>query len=165
MEIFKDIVDYEGLYQISNLGRVKSLKFNKEKLLKPVKRNGYHRFIFYKDYSKTFSLHRLLMLTFKPEEYFEGAVINHIDGDKLNNNLDNLEWCTSKENSKHACGLGLINSKGKNNKSAKLTQNEVIQIRSKYKNKHFNQRELSKNFNVTILTINRIINNKTWVHT
>ena len=105
-EIWKDIIGYEGLYQISNYGNVKSIK--RDKILKPqvngrgylsvgLSKNGKH---------KTFRLNRLVMITFVG--YEEGKdQVNHIDGDKTNNRLDNLEWCTQSENMIHAFANGL----------------------------------------------------------
>lgn len=108
-EIWKDIYfvengiewDYRGLYQVSNKGgRVKSLKYGKEKILKPVKNTkGYeHVFLYKNGKRKTFKIHRLVAFMFI-EGYFEGAEIDHIDTNRTNNHVSNLRWCTSKENS------------------------------------------------------------------
>lgn len=101
MEIWKDIKDYEGLYQVSNLGRVKSLyridsSNHKvyEKILKTRERHSYIAVDLHKEgKAKTFSVHRLVAMAFisnpdnKPQ-------INHKDENKENNCVDNLEWCT-----------------------------------------------------------------------
>lgn len=171
-EIFKDIPDYEGLYQISNYANVKSLKVGSgtrgvlEKILKPSKNEtGYLNIGLHKNKKqKTFKVHRLLMFAFKPDEYFEGAQVNHIDGNKLNNSLDNLEWCTPKENTQHADSTGLRNIKGEKHGKSKLTENQVRKIRSNYENKKFNQYELAKIFNIDPSTISDIVNNKRWNH-
>lgn len=102
MEVWKNIEGYEGLYQVSNMGRVKSLKQNKERILKQaVTNDGYLRVGLYAGYKrKMFAVHRLVCQAFhenpdnKPE-------VNHIDEDKTNNNAVNLEWCTRKENVNH----------------------------------------------------------------
>lgn len=107
-EIWKDIPGYEGLYQASNLGRIKSLLFNKEKILKAwVQNTGY---LTVSLNNKKFSLHRLIAKTFieNPNNY---PIINHKDGNKLNNKVENLEWCTYKHNLNEAIKLGLIHIK------------------------------------------------------
>lgn len=120
-EIWKDIKGYEGLYQVSNLGNVKSLEryvnhFSgtrkvQEKILKPVIDNtGYYVVSLWKNNKHSRAhIHRLVAESFiinndnKP-------YINHIDGNKLNNNIGNLEWCTPKENNIHAYKIGLNQS-------------------------------------------------------
>lgn len=95
-EIWRDIEGYEG-YQVSNLGRVKSLKFGKEQILK-VKKDRYLRIGLCKDgKQKFYMVHRLVALAFlpNPENLPE---INHIDEDKTNNRVENLEWCDRKYN-------------------------------------------------------------------
>lgn len=117
MEIWKDIPDYEGYYQASNLGNIKSLLFQsnlynkkipREKILKPkVDKDKCSRVDLWKDGKhKTYLSYRLVALTFlgKPKE---GMTVNHKDGNRLNNNIDNLEWCTRKENIQHAYRTGL----------------------------------------------------------
>lgn len=166
-EIWKDIPDYEGIYQVSNLGRVKSFKRNKEIILKLCKdKEGYLHVSLYKNKNvKSHTIHRLVLFSFKPKEYFENCVVNHKDGNKSNNTLDNLEWCTITENNQHACDIGLkIGCKGEKNGSTKLKENQIRKIRLDYKNKIFNQTELSKIFNVSITTIGNIVKNKTWSH-
>ena len=101
-EIWKDIKGYEGLYQVSNLGRIKSLANNKnkkEKIRKTrIDRNGYEVLCLCKDCkTKTFLVHQLVGKAFvkNPHNYKE---INHKDENKLNNYVENLEWCDRKYN-------------------------------------------------------------------
>lgn len=102
IEIWKDIPNYEGLYQVSNWGQVKSLSYNKtgkEKIMKPSKdKNGYLHVNLYKDGKrKSFLVHRLVAMTFIPN--LENLpIINHKDEDKQNNHVDNLEFCTHEYN-------------------------------------------------------------------
>ncbi len=118
-EIWKDIQGYEGLYQVSNLGNVKSLHFGAkanhpkwqnqpQKLLKQrIATSGYLRVELYKPNSrKCFYVHSLVATTFL-DRTTEKSEINHIDGNKLNNNVENLEWVTRSENQLHAISLGL----------------------------------------------------------
>lgn len=163
-EIWKDISDYNGLYQVSNLGRIKSFKRNREIILKPFKnRCGYYQVDLNKNTKgKTYTNHRLVMFAFKLEEKFEYNEVNHIDGNKENNTLDNLEWCTRSENLKHAYNTGLKSSIGENNSRSKLTEIQVKKIRFYYDNKIFNQSKLSKMYNVNKQSISNIVLYKTW---
>lgn len=102
-EEWKQVAGYEGLYEISNLGRVKSLKANKgkvrEKILRQGKmKNGYLKVIFHKEGKvKTFLIHRLVATAFldNPSNL---RCVNHKDENKENNCVDNLEWCTHQYN-------------------------------------------------------------------
>lgn len=124
-EIWKDIFGYEGFYQVSNLGRIRSLtravtnKSSKKRgsyitIIKgkiPTQnrsKDGYLRVDLCKDRKhKCFSVHRLVALHFIPNPGMLDQV-NHIDGNKTNNQADNLEWCTQVENARHAVKTGLF---------------------------------------------------------
>lgn len=104
-EIFKDIYGYEGLYQISNLGRVKSLNYNKtrkEKILKYRKhRYGYLMVVLFKDGKrKEILVHRLVAQAFLPN-LDNLPQVNHKDENKTNNCVENLEFCDAKYNSNY----------------------------------------------------------------
>ena len=107
-EIWKDIEGFEK-YQISSYGRVKSLKNNKESIKKhSISSRGYLVVTLFKNnISKTLSVHRLVANTFI-ENKDNKLTVNHIDGNKLNNNISNLEWATYSENTKHAWDTGLM---------------------------------------------------------
>ena len=102
-ELWKDIKNYEGHYQVSNFGRVKSIKFGKEIILKPVTdRHGYLLVSLWKNNKqKTYKVHRLVA-----EAFIDNSdnlpQVNHKDENPLNNNVNNLEWCNSKYN----CNFG-----------------------------------------------------------
>ena len=102
METWKDVVGFEGMYQVSNLGRIKSLNYsrtNKEKIMKPsLTTNGYLRVVLRKDgKSFTRAVHRLVAEAFLPNvDNLEE--VNHKDECKTNNSLNNLEWCNRKYN-------------------------------------------------------------------
>lgn len=105
-EIWKDILNYENLYQVSNLGNIKSVYTNK--ILKPsADIYGYVRFSATKNgKQRTLRIHRVVMETFNPIQI--KMQINHKDGNKANNALSNLEWCSDSENKKHAYALGIM---------------------------------------------------------
>ena len=105
MEIWKDIKDYEGYYQISSEGNVRNIKT--QQILKGDTNNlGYRRVTLYTPIRKRFFIHRLVALHFC-EGYSEELVVNHKDGNKQNNNYLNLEWVTRSENDLHAYKMNL----------------------------------------------------------
>lgn len=101
IELWKDIEGWEGLYQVSNKGRIKSVRRNKVKVL-DTNSSGYIRVqLCDNKRRKKVSVHRLVATAFV-QGYFEGAVVNHKDLDRTNNCSDNLEWCTPSDNQRHA---------------------------------------------------------------
>ena len=110
-EIWKDIKGYEGIYQVSNLGKVKSLNYKRGKHEKEIKQalnsRGYLEVGLFNGKVKTHRVHRLVAQTFIPNPENKDEV-NHIDGNKKNNAVSNLEWNTSKENVHHAWENKLI---------------------------------------------------------
>ena len=104
-ESWKDIEGYEGLYQVSNKGRVKSLNYHntkKEKILKTfIVGNGYLQVNLYKNKTiKSFYVHRLVAKAYLPNQQ-NLSCVNHIDENKQNNSVENLEWCTHKYNTNY----------------------------------------------------------------
>lgn len=107
MEVWKDIPEYEGHYQVSNQGRVKSIKFDKERLLKELHfNNGYVGCNLYLNgKAKSVRIHQLIGKAFIDSEYLnKGLVIDHIDRDRKNNNLNNLRVVTVRENTSRKLG-------------------------------------------------------------
>ena len=144
-EIWRDIKGYEGLYQVSSLGRIKSLPryeighngkkhsnifFRKGGMLKPNDRgNGYLHFVLSKNgKQKTFYIHRLVGMAFQDicGEWFDGAVINHKDENPLNNAASNLEWCSRSYNTKYGNSMNKMLSS--RNKNQMCSEKQVIQL-------------------------------------
>lgn len=115
-EEWKDIQGYEGLYQVSNLGNIKSLsnKSNHKRakyLIQNKNKGGYKKVYLYKNHKREcYSVHRLVAKMFIPNPMNKKEV-NHIDCNKENNCVNNLEWCTRKENHLHKCLNGLNSTK------------------------------------------------------
>jgi len=145
-EIYKDIKGYEGIYQISNLGSVKRLEYKrynkkakafviyKEHLLKPIINNakGYKVVSLCKDgIIKIKTIHRLVAETFIPNSS-NYKCVNHLDGNKMNNDISNLEWCTYSENIQHAYRIGL-NKKNKEVNQYNLNGEYLSTYKSTYK--------------------------------
>ncbi len=107
IEVWKDVPEYEGHYMVSNIGRVRSIKPGKEKIMKTATGDQYPRNAFCKDgVQKNLRIHTLVAKAFIPNpENF--PTVNHIDGDKNNNNVSNLEWASYGQNNLHACNVGL----------------------------------------------------------
>lgn len=131
MEVWKDIKGYENKYQISNLGKVRNTN-TKKLYITSIDTRGYYRINLYNNLGeyKTFRVHRLLGIAFipNPNNY---PCINHIDGNKANNDLSNLEWCTHQQNTIHAVQnkLRIAPSKEKHGR-ALLNIDLVNQIRN-----------------------------------
>ena len=155
MEIWKDIEGYEGLYQVSNKGRIKSLNYRhtgKEKILssKP-NSNGYLRVYLYKNRKRnSFSVHRLVAEAFIPN-YDNLSEVNHKDENKENNTVDNLEWCDRKYNLNYGSRneRASISKKGKKNKLKRqilcVETGEIFDTSQDVINKMFNGKGCSRN--------------------
>jgi len=117
-EIWKDVPGYSGDYKVSNKGRVRSLKNGGDKFLKPINNGGYLSVALSDGETSRFYIHTLVGKCFI-ENPSNKKYINHIDGDKTNNRVDNLEWVTMQENAKHASKNGLYSSHAKGNSYAK----------------------------------------------
>lgn len=175
MELWKPIPGYENLYEVSSLGRIRSfdkrvdsgkchrffpnrfLRFGKDK-------KGYYRCaLSNKGMSKTYKVHRLVAQAFIPNPN-NLPQVNHIDGDKTNNCVDNLEWCTQSQNMKHAFDNGLNRNNGENNPAAKLSYDDIEYIKSPYiaRDENFSTVALAQKFKVHRKTISRIVCGKYW---
>ncbi len=166
--VMQPLFGYESFYKINTNGEVFSIRRN-HMLKYRISNGGYKRVKLYNETGhKEITVHRLVGMQYivnknnKPD-------INHIDGDKFNNCVSNLEWVTKAENTRHAVSLGLSgcwNSKkngklsGEGNGRCKLSDKTIKSIRRMYTRKYGEIAELAKRFNVTTATISRIVNNK-----
>lgn len=176
MEKWKDILGYEGLYKISNYGNVTSVArvisngngIRKSKdLLKTHVDNGhgYFRVCLSKKNTKKYVLVHILIANHFIENPNNLPIINHKDGNKKNNTIDNLEWCTWSHNNKHGYDTGLIKSlKGENHKRAKLTNKDVLEIREHLKQGVLSNVKISKLYNISSNSISGIKTKATWGH-
>jgi len=145
-EIWKNILGYEGYYQINNIGNIKSLLRKKEMhhggirvygnivLSNKIASQGYYQCMLCKNGIKKYLMvARLVALAFLPIPKKERKYINHINGVKTDNRVENLEWCTQSENQLHAIKMGLQkNAKGEQRGAVcKLKNSEVIIIKKK----------------------------------
>ena len=153
----------DGFLEVSTLGRVKSHG-------KPIKgeitKGGYHRInVSHEGKRAKYLVHRLVAEAFIPNPD-NLPVVNHIDGNKLNNNVDNLEFVSYGGNLAHAYKTGLRSCDGELNNMHKLTETEVLEIRRNYvKGKHSenNSRGLANKYGVNPKTILNIVNGRSWV--
>lgn len=171
-EEWRDIKGYAGFYQISNLGRVKSLggwcgtAKRKERIRSTsLTHDGYVKVrLVHQGKDKTARVHRLVAEAFidNPENK---NTVNHIDGNKQNNIVSNLEWADRTEQMMHAYALGLKTSRtGTYNANAKLTDEQVREIRKSYVpyNRDFDTVALAKRYGVTNRVIGLIVKNKAY---
>lgn len=186
MEVWKDLIGFEGLYEVSNLGRVRSVdrdvtrtykmmgvwytdtKKLKGRILKhQLSKEGYHN-VSIRDKNRVghvVRVNRAVAMAFIPNP--EGKkFVNHIDHNKDNNSVDNLEWCTHYENVMWDLKNGMRKNLIKNNENPKnkLTWEEVDWIRSHYipkdPNKKFGAIHLARRFNVSVSLIQKIVEGK-----
>lgn len=136
LEIWKPIPNYEGLYEISNFGKVKS--FYSKRILKPVVESTvYNQVTLVKDNKKKYYVHRLVANSFiyKPDNYNE---VNHKDGNKSNNTVTNLEWCNRKYNIEHSIKV-LGNHLGRKSKMVQCIETGKIFNSVKEASLYFNR--------------------------
>lgn len=178
-EEWRDISGYEGFYQVSNLGRVRSCdrvvmrndnssSFIKGRLLKPsLDRKGYFRIALYKDGSRYFFLvHRLVAIAFLVIETSRNEV-NHKNGVKDDNRVENLEWCTHLENMRHAIATGLtprfVGFVGEKHPLSLLTESQVLEIRE-LRARGTKLRVIAEMYGVGMSVISGIVYRNNWAH-
>lgn len=160
-EVFKWVNGYEGYYEVSNKGNVRSTSYKGVKILKPSKtRNGYLNVIFCVNQVKIHKLvHRLVAETFL-ENRNNLEQVNHINGNKEDNSVENLEWCTQEYNNFHAYNTNLLN-RYEDRPEAKLTKELVLQIPELIKQGATTD-DLKNLFHVSRRCIDNIFEGKNW---
>lgn len=171
-EIWKDVPGYEGIYQVNNIGVVKSLdrfvvfkngqrSFRSGKTLVSIKTHKRCHKVFVSKNGKTRGMfvHRIVAMAFIPNPENKPQV-NHINGNRSDNGVENLEWVTGMENIIHALQTGLHNNRGQDSPRAKLTDAMVIDIR----NDSRPQKEIATQYNVSCTCIRDIKSRKRWKH-
>lgn len=176
-EIWKDLPDFQGIYQASTKGRIRMLDHYTTHLrengtmyrrkcramIRKLQRNYDGKYLAVGLKHHSYTVHRLIAKTFLPNPK-NLEFVNHKDGNKHNNNVENLEWCTRQENETHAFATGLKNSTGEHNTMAKLTDKQAKYIKFQEDRSYDNKLALCAVFNVHRATIERIWNNKIWKH-
>ena len=163
-EIWLPIKGYEGYYEVSNKGQLRSIsrlvnaKLNsKRKVISRIRKLSVSGHGYYKvnlsigDKRISELIHRLVAITWISNPKNK-PLINHVDGNKLNNNIDNLEWCTASENTQHSWDIGI-------KRAAKLKQEQVLQIRNNYQG---NYKKGAEYYGMAYNTYKSIILGKTY---
>lgn len=176
MEIWKKIERFNFEYEISTHGRIRSVygftirdngrKYTRvSKILKPALDGGYLKGAVCVNKKLTaYKIHRLVAEEFIPN-IENKAEVNHIDGNKTNNNVSNLEWATRQENIEH-CILNNLQTafKGEEIGNSKLKEYQVLEIRSKFIPRIYSRNRLAIEYNVSEATIKDILYKRTWCH-
>jgi len=176
LEIWKDVPNFEGTYQVSNLGRVKSL-FRKVKVKNFTRtiyefimnanlgKRGYYEIRTCKNsVTKHMYVHRMVALAFIPNPNNE-LYINHKDGVKTNNNVNNLEWVDHRTNMIHAHKTGLVKmKKGEDHGKSILKNADIPKIRELYNTGKLKQTEIAEMYNCSSGAISGIISGRCWSH-
>jgi len=187
-EIFVPIFGWEEYYQVSNLGRIKSLQRtvlvkrspnnfyrNKKEIFIKIhfcKTNGYKMVCLQvENKMKNYLLHRLIASAFvpNPNKY---DFVNHIDGNKLNNSILNLEWCTKSQNTYHAFRNGLNDKaiasakarRGELASCVKLTEKDVVSLRSDWASGSYTHKQLGIKYGIGPTSSASIIQRRSWKH-
>jgi len=161
------IKGYEGRYAVSDRGNVLSMTWgntNLPKILKAGLSRGYASVFLYDEnhQARRFTVHRLVMEAFAGERP-KGMQINHKNGIKADNRLENLEYCTNSQNMKHAHATGLQSNRGEKSSQSKFTDADVIAIRRRYKAGE-KQTAIAREYGVHPSAVSNLISGRNWSH-
>lgn len=172
IEEWRDIEGYEGMYQISNLGRVKSVARYKRKtdmiITGSPNTSGYLCVQLRKDNKRKSKLiHRLVLSAFEPCDYQDSLDVNHKDLNPLNNQLSNLEWCDDRYNSSHYWNTADMDNRkptprGESHHLSKVNEDVVREIRRLRETTKLSNSKIGEIFGVKEGTVRQIINRVTW---
>lgn len=159
------------MYKASTDGEIMSFhKCKKGRIMKPAHdANGYLRTMLTNTVGKynTLKVHRIIAETFIPNRFNKPSV-NHINAIRDDNRVENLEWCTRSENAKHAVKLGNIDVRGSKNPAATISENDVIELRSRYRltNGRYSRKlkDIARDYNTSRNVIKCVLIGKTWKH-
>lgn len=168
IEIWKSIKEYNGVYKVSNSGFIKRVVPCAKATARQIgftESSGYKSVVLCKNKIKAkFRIHRLVALYFIGKPPKNKQCVNHIDGNPTNNSVTNLEYCSPKENTRHAIETGLWKNKGIDHWKSRLKEKDIKYIREIYKTGKVTQTYLAKKYKVTQTAICSIINKKLWKH-
>lgn len=147
----------DSQYSVSQCGQIRNITSGKFKCLSADTYGYLVTTLFKEGKRKQYKVHRMVAEMFV-DGYDDQLQVNHIDGNKKNNNYTNLEWCSSKQNTMHAIRNGLFNNR--------INETDVVKIRGSVirNSKDFGVIATAKIYNVSYATISRVLNYKTWIN-
>ncbi len=162
VQISKFVPEVKDRYYINSKGEL--FTDYGEKKMNDCTKNGYvkNTLVLKDGGCRSYFRHRLVLMCFSPNANFKNLQVNHIDGNKLNNSLENLEWCTNQENRIHAVEIGLAARLiGEQNPASKLLESQVIDIIQDLMN-GIPYSKICKKYNCSKSTISSIKNKRNW---